>query len=190
MILNSLNPNDVKIGSGNQKYPGNVTYLNLISNNKKKFVLAQNDKTQKNAIVHSIYEQITSRSTPHGRFVAKNEDGSYTVKSKDVALQKIKKALNENNATVKAYLERRGMLPDTSSPAIQNKCSAGRGDRKVNNQDKETRVGSSLNTRKMLCPGMGTKFTRQDMLTLYSAISQIDESKIKQIKRHQKERAS
>jgi hypothetical protein len=46
-----------------------------------------------------------------GRFVEKNKDGSYTVKSDDVAHQKIKKALSENNATVKAHLEMRGILP-------------------------------------------------------------------------------
>merc|ERR1712045_25652 len=58
-----------------------------------------------------IYNQIALQCNPSGRFVAKNKDGSYTVKSKEVALGKIKKALSENNATVRAHLELRGKLP-------------------------------------------------------------------------------
>ena len=111
MIVKNINRNDVKIGGGNQKYPGNLRYTSLISSHKIQFVMAQNDKSKRNSIINNVYNQITTQCTPPGRFVAKNKDGSYTVKSKEDALVKIKKALSENNATVRAHLELRGKLP-------------------------------------------------------------------------------
>jgi hypothetical protein len=149
MKIRAANDNDFKLGRGNQRHPGNKKCQALISTYKKEFVMAQNDRAKRDAIIHIVYKQITV--VGKGRFVEKNEDGSYTVKSKDVAHQKIKKALSENNATVKAHLEMRGMLPSKG------------GKRKI-----------GLDAAK--AKGTSTRITKVDWLKFSGVISSIDES--------------
>ena len=72
--------------------------------------MAQNDKVKRHTVAQKVYAKIANSSTHPGRFVKKNNDGSYTVKSGVFALEKIKRGLSENSTTVKAYLMRRGML--------------------------------------------------------------------------------
>ena len=43
--------------------------------------------------------------------MVKNEDGSYSVKSKVFALRKIEESLRTNNRSIKAQLVREGLLP-------------------------------------------------------------------------------
>ena len=160
MTIIILNINDVKIGGGNRTHPGNIRYNNLISTHKKEFVIARVKKDRKkvDSILNTIYKQITTQCTPPGRFVAKNQDGSYIVKGKEFALGKMKKALGENNAVIRDHLKLRGVLPDSSTPIRI--------------------LGEHQISKRAI--------TRQDLLKLHYEIGQIDESKIKQIRRHQK----
>ena len=102
---------DVKSG-GNYKNPGNKLYTDLIKNKKKAFVLAHmhKDTKTKNAIVQSIYDAVRKQS-PSGRFLQKNKDRTHSVKSKEDAFKKIKKALNENRASIEEYFKLRGQFP-------------------------------------------------------------------------------
>jgi hypothetical protein len=148
--------------------------------------MAQNDKAKRDTIIKNIYKQITTVGSPPARFVEENENGTYTVKSKDFALQKIKKALSENNSKVKAYLELRGKLPPkesiVSKKGYTDKAKRGRLER-IKSKKTMAPPGSTLRGRKLERQKSKT-ITREDLLKLYSEISRIDESKIKQIKRH------
>lgn len=104
-----VNPRNTDIKPGNLKNPGNKLYTDLIKDKKKAFVFANmhNDTKTKHAIVQSIYETIRKQS-PSGRFLGKNTDGSFSIKSKNDAISKIKKALNENKKTIENYFRFRG----------------------------------------------------------------------------------
>jgi hypothetical protein len=99
---------DVK-PTGNYKNPGNKLYTDLIKNKKKAFVLAHmhKDTQTKNSIVQSIYDAVRKQSPP-GRFLRKNKDGTHSVQSQKDVFKKIKKALNENRASIVRYFELRG----------------------------------------------------------------------------------
>ena len=107
-----LTPRNTDIKPGNSKNPGNKLYTDLIKDKKKAFVFANmhNDTKTKDAIVQSIYETIRKQS-PSGRFLGKNTDGSFSIKSKEDAIRKIKKALNENKKTIENYFRFRGQGP-------------------------------------------------------------------------------
>ena len=176
MNIKSINDNDVKTGGGGHKHPGNKAYLQLISAYKKQFVIAQNDRAKKDSVVKAVYKKIP------GRFVKKNQDGSYTVKSKEFALQKIKTALRENNEAVRAHLEIRGMLPSKD----RRNCGGQGSTRRIQTERIER------TTNMLSAPGGSTMrdvrqtsktITRDDFLQLCSAISSMDESKIKQIRK-------
>ena len=101
------NINDVKPGGGSHKHPGNRYYSELISKKKVAFVMARDDHKKRDEIVLSIYDDML-RLSPPGRFLNKNSDGSYSVKSKKSALTKIKTALSENNSKIIEHLKIRG----------------------------------------------------------------------------------
>jgi hypothetical protein len=107
---------DIKAGGGNHNHPGNNFYNTLVSTRRKTFVLAHKDKQVKHAIIQSIYKTVREQSPP-GRFLGKNKDGSYSVKSKEDACKKIRKALNENKAKIEEYFRLRGQFP----PALAKK---------------------------------------------------------------------
>ena len=102
---------DVKPGASHN-HPGNKLYNKLISSKKKTYVLAHKDLKAKNSIANSIYDAICKQNPP-GRFLAK-KDGSYIMRSKEDALKKIKKALNENRAQIEQYFQLRGQFPPSN----------------------------------------------------------------------------
>ena len=57
------------------------------------------DRKTKDNIVQSIYDAVM-RQSPTGRFLGRNEDGSYGIQSKEELIRKIKKALIENKRTI------------------------------------------------------------------------------------------
>ena len=104
-------PTDVK-PTGNYRHPGNKLYTDLVKEKRKAFVLAhmQKDKQTQNAMILSIYESI-GKQTPPGRFLEKDRNGAFSVKSKKDALKKIRKALNENRAKIEEYFRLREQHP-------------------------------------------------------------------------------
>jgi hypothetical protein len=106
---------DIKGGGGNYNHPGNKFYNTVVSTRRKSFVLAHNDTQTKNDIIQSIYDSVRKQSPP-GRFLEKNKDGSYCIKSKEAACRKIKKALTENKAKIEEYFRLRGQFP----PPVKN----------------------------------------------------------------------
>ena len=114
---------DVK-PTGNYKNPGNKLYTDLIKNKRKAFVLAHmhKDTQTKNAVVQSIYDAVRKQSPP-GQFLGKSKDGTYSVQSKENSFKKIKKALNENRASIVRYFELRGqgVIPKPDSGALKQR---------------------------------------------------------------------
>ena len=102
---------DVKPNTSHN-HPGNKVYNKLVSSKKKEFILAHKDYKTKNSIAKSIYDAI-SKQKPPGRFLAE-KDGSYIVKSKEDAMKKIKKALNENRVQIEQYFQLRGQFPPSN----------------------------------------------------------------------------
>jgi hypothetical protein len=111
---------DIKAGGGNHSHPGNKFYNKLVSTRRTTFVLAHKDMHTKNSIIQSIYKTVRDQSPP-GRFLEKNKDGSYSIKSKEDACKKIKKALTENKAKIEEYFRLRGQFPPPTAikPVIQ-----------------------------------------------------------------------
>jgi hypothetical protein len=101
---------DIKSGGGNHKHPGNQIYNQLVTSKRKSFILAHRDEHTKHTIVQYIYETIRKQSPP-GRFLQKQTDGSYSIKSKEEAVKKIIKALNENRARIVEYFKLRNQWP-------------------------------------------------------------------------------
>ena len=118
MTIITTTNTDVKAGGGNHNHPGNNFYNQLVSTQRKSFVLAHNDVEAKNAIVQFIYESVKKQSPP-GRFLEKNQNGLISIKSKKDACKKIKKALNENRAKIEEYFRLRGQLPPAKKTAIK-----------------------------------------------------------------------
>lgn len=112
--------NDIKSGAGVHSHPGNKFYLQLIKEKKKPFVLALKDTKKKDAIVRQVYDTI-SKLNPPGRFLQKNRDGTYTIRSKQYASAKIKKALGENSAQIESFFRTRGLLPDPPATSSLSK---------------------------------------------------------------------
>ena len=108
---------DIKSGGGNHSNPGNKLYTKLVSEKRKDFVLAHKDTQTKNSIAQSIYDQVRKQSPP-GRFLEKKPDGSYSVKSREGSLKKIKKALNGNKAQIEQYFRLRGQFPPPCKEAV------------------------------------------------------------------------
>ena len=104
-----LTPRQTDVLPGNQKYQGNKLYTQLIKNQKKDYVYATmlKDTKSANTIVQSICDGVRNQSPP-GRFLSKNKDGAYSIKSKHEVFVKIKKALNENRKSIEYYFEIRG----------------------------------------------------------------------------------
>ena len=189
MKIKAANDNDVKTGRGNHRHPGTIKCNKLISTYKTQFVMAHNDKAKRDTIIKNVYKHITTVGNPPGRFVEKHGDGSYTIKSKDFALQKIKKALSENSGKVKAYLELRGKLPPKDSIGSKkgystDKVKRGKLERIKSKKTIVLQEGSTLRVRTLIRQKSKTMITREDLFKLCSEISRIDKSKIKQIKRH------
>lgn len=113
-IVNTPLKNDIKSGAGVHSHPGNKFYLQLIKEKKKPFVLALKDTKKKDAIVRQVYDTI-SKLKPPGRFLQKNRDGTFTIRSKQYALAKIKKALGENSAQIESFFRTRGLLPEPAT---------------------------------------------------------------------------
>ena len=152
---------DIKSGGGNHNHPGNKVYNSLVSTKRKAFVLAYKDEKAKNAIVQSIYDAIRKQSPP-GRFLKKNKDGSYSINSKEDALKKIKKSLNENKAKIEEYFRLRGQFPPPvkASTKLTTKATS----RLEKGRKKE-------------------KITSSDWHKLSAAINNLDQDEIRQIKR-------
>ena len=142
--------------------------------------MAQNNKVKRDAIAQKVYARITDSSPVPGRFVEKNEDGSYTVKSKEFAIGKIKRGLSENSATVKAYLMRRGIF--TVQPSNDKRFS----NRSYKPKGKKERLSPLLFSShdQMTKNNRNKTITKDDFWKLYHEISNIDESKIKQVRRY------
>ena len=154
---------DIKSGGGNHNYPGNKVYNKLVSSKRKAFVLAHTDTKAKNAVVLSIYETVTKQSPP-GRFLGKNKDGSYHVKSKEEALKKIKRALNENKAKIEEYFRLRGQFPPPAKTSTKVATKA--------TSKHEKKHQSSSKT-----------YTSSDWQTLSIALGKLNEDEIKEVKR-------
>ena len=121
--------NDIKPGAGNSRHHGNRYYANLVDRNKKAFVLA--DPKGKDQVVKKIYNEIQQMEPP-GRFLEKSKDGSYSVKDKDAALKKVKRALSENNKVMIENMRNNGQMPCPTKrqqflrPCQNSKGKAGR----------------------------------------------------------------
>ena len=111
--------------------------------------------------MQSIYDGVRKQSPP-GRFLKKNKDGSYSVNSKEDALKKIKKALNENKAKIEEYFRLRGQFPPPvkASTKLATKATS----KREQGRKKE-------------------KITSSDWHKLSAAINKLDEKEIKQVKR-------
>lgn len=140
-FVKALN-NDIKPGAGNCRHHGNKHYGSLVDRNKKAFVLA--DAKGKDKVVKKIYNEIQQMKPP-GRFLEKSKDGSYTVKDKDAALKKIKRALSENNKVMIENMRNKGQMPCASErrlnlqPCQNSKGKAGQKPPK-NNHSKNNKV--------------------------------------------------
>ena len=108
----SPNINDVKPGGGNHSHQGNKYYIQLVDQNKKRYVLS--DARNKDNVATEIYRQI-SQLHPPGRFLEKTSDGTYRVKDRSSSIRKIKKALSENSAAIIENLKRRGQYVEPGS---------------------------------------------------------------------------
>ena len=181
MKIKFINDNDVETGGGNRKHPGNKAYQRLISNCKMQFIMAQNDEAKRDKIAENVFRHITMVCNPPGRFVEKSEDGWYIIKSKDFALQKIKKGLNCNSRTVRAHLELRGMLPSKNSIS-RNVRGFKRG--RIQRTKFERKNSGPVSTLKPLMRKLpkSVPITSNDWLKLCFEISKIDESEMKQLK--------
>lgn len=115
-MINNTTPRNTDVMPGNSRHSGNKVYSELIKDKKKAFVLAsmRKDTKTKDDIVQSIYDGV-SRQSPPGRFLGKNKDGSYSIKSKKEAIAKIKKALNENRKTIESFFKFRGQEPASAT---------------------------------------------------------------------------
>ena len=178
--ITTLKKNDVKVGKGQQNYAGNKTYQKLISMHKKEFVLAQN-KSEKDAIVMKIYNEITNVATPPGRFVARNSNGTYTVIAKSAALQKIKRCLNENQAVVREHLALRGLLPQKTKTKLMRAKST---TKKIIAPPGVALKARGISRQKSK---VGT-ITRQDYVKLHAALEHIDFLKMIEPKKNERER--
>ena len=127
MLTNTPRNTDVK--PGNFKSPGNKLYTDLIKKNKKAFVFANmhKDNKTKHVIVQSIYECIRKQSPP-GRFLMKNADGSFSIKSEENAIRKIKKALSENKNTIESHFRFRGQAPAQTAKTARTPTKSARMD--------------------------------------------------------------
>ena len=104
--------NDVKPNGGNHSHPGNKKYVKMVEKRKVLFVLA--DTKGKEAIVLGIYNSILP-----GRFLQKEKGtNEYIVKDKKLCLEKIRKALSKNNATIIKNLKLRGKWPSKPRPQL------------------------------------------------------------------------
>ena len=113
---------DVKSGSKTYHRPGNRLYYKLVMNKRRAFILAHENEHMKQAVVQYIYETIQNQSPP-GRFLRRETDGSYSIKSKEETFQKIEEALNENKEQIEAYYRRLGQIPQKASRNIAHRSS-------------------------------------------------------------------
>ena len=170
---------DIKSGGGNHNHPGNSkVYLKLVATNRKSNVLAHKDIQTKNEIELSIYEAIRKQSPP-GRFLEKNKDGSYSVRSKENACKKIKKALKENKATIEKYFQLRGLFPPPTEHAAKQNAPTKVPYSEVPSENGKCRKRPTSEIKKTQ-----TDFaTSSDWLKLVGAKNHIDPEHFKTIKR-------
>jgi len=178
--------NDVKSGAGVHSHHGNKFYHKLIKEKKKDFVLSLKNTKAKDAIAREVYNTI-NKLKPPGRFLQKNRDGTFTIKSKQYALVKIKKALGENSAQIEAYFRNRGLLKDTPSTSAGRKRMPSESGNRPNTFEplpaRRKRPQVPQVTPEPLPPNSKSGITSGDWKTLFKKIGDINEDDIKTIKR-------
>ena len=88
VLVKSLNKNDVRVGGGNPKHPGNIRYINLIETYKKKFVIAKvnRDCNKKDSIIKLVHKAF---STVNADFCAKVVQHCMEVMDKAMEAEKL-----------------------------------------------------------------------------------------------------
>ena len=93
-IIFKPSKNDVIFGKGlgAHHHPGNVLYRKIIQEKLTDYNLTET-KDEKDMIAYWAFQQVK------GRFLKKQEDGTYGIVSKEIAIAKIKQALRDRRKT-------------------------------------------------------------------------------------------